>query len=124
MISCHFFIPRMFTNSISHLWPMFPFYTPQEQQKTRGFLVFARDCGALRDLVLFIQFKKCEKHPWRSVNFRKVDIKISFLYYFSFFFGPWLNSIEDPILSIKNIKFEFLLQLVFVSLHYIHLFMA
>ena len=26
-------------------------------------------CGALRDLVPFVQFKKREKHPWRSVNF-------------------------------------------------------
>ena len=26
-------------------------------------------CGALRDLVPFIQFKKREKHPWRGVNF-------------------------------------------------------
>ena len=24
-------------------------------------------CGALRDLVAFVQFKKREKHPWRSV---------------------------------------------------------
>ena len=29
-------------------------------------------CGALRDLVLFVQFKKRKKHPWRSVNFSKV----------------------------------------------------
>ena len=29
-------------------------------------------CGALRDLVTFVQFKKREKHPWRSVNFNKV----------------------------------------------------
>ena len=28
-------------------------------------------CGALRDLVPFLQFKKREKHPWRSVNFSK-----------------------------------------------------
>ena len=28
-------------------------------------------CGALRDLVAFVQFKKREKHPWRSVNFSK-----------------------------------------------------
>ena len=28
-------------------------------------------CGALRDLVLFAQFKKREKQPWRSVNFSK-----------------------------------------------------
>ena len=28
-------------------------------------------CGALHDLVLFVQFKKREKHPWKSVNFSK-----------------------------------------------------
>ena len=27
---------------------------------------------ALRDLIPFAQFKKLEKHPWRSVNFSKV----------------------------------------------------
>ena len=32
----------------------------------------AQICGALHDLVLFVQFKKREKHPWRSVNFSKV----------------------------------------------------
>ena len=29
-------------------------------------------CGALRDLASFAQFKKREKHPWRSVNFSKL----------------------------------------------------
>ena len=29
-------------------------------------------CDALRDLVPMVQFKKHEKHPWRSVNFSKV----------------------------------------------------
>ena len=29
-------------------------------------------CDALHDLVPFVQFKKREKHPWRSVNFSKV----------------------------------------------------
>ena len=29
-------------------------------------------CDALRDLVLFLQFKNPKKHPWRSVNFGKV----------------------------------------------------
>ena len=29
-------------------------------------------CGALRDLLPFVQFKTREKHPWRSVNFSKV----------------------------------------------------
>ena len=29
-------------------------------------------CDALRDLVPFVQFKKREKDPWRSVTFSKV----------------------------------------------------
>ena len=29
-------------------------------------------CGALRDFVPFVQFKKREKYPWRNVNFSKV----------------------------------------------------
>ena len=29
-------------------------------------------CDALHDLVPFVQFKKREKHPYRSVNFSKV----------------------------------------------------
>ena len=28
-------------------------------------------CDALHDLVTFVQFKKREKHPWRSVTFSK-----------------------------------------------------
>ena len=35
------------------------------------FLLFDK-CGVLRDLVPFVQLKKSEKHPWRSVNFSKV----------------------------------------------------
>ena len=30
-------------------------------------------CDVLRDLVPFVQFKKHEKHPWRSVTFSKVE---------------------------------------------------
>ena len=29
-------------------------------------------CDALRDLLLFVQFQKSEKHPWGSVNFSNV----------------------------------------------------
>ena len=29
-------------------------------------------CDALHDLVIFAQFKKRVKHPWKSVNFSKV----------------------------------------------------
>ena len=32
------FIPITF---LTHLWAMFPFYTPWKQQKTFGFLVFS-----------------------------------------------------------------------------------
>ena len=31
-------------------------------------------CGALRNLVPFVQFKKREKHPWRSVTLLKVTL--------------------------------------------------
>ena len=34
-------------------------------------------CGALRDLVPLVQFKKREKHPWRSVTFCKVAFHVS-----------------------------------------------
>ena len=30
------------------------------------------NCDALRDLVLFVDLKKHEKHPWRRVTFSKV----------------------------------------------------
>ena len=30
-------------------------------------------CGALRDLVPFVQFRKREKHPWKSVNLSKLQ---------------------------------------------------
>ena len=29
-------------------------------------------CDTLRDLIIFVQFKKREKHPWTSVTFSKV----------------------------------------------------
>ena len=31
----------------------------------------------LCDLVPFVQFKKCEKHPWRNVTFSKVAAYIT-----------------------------------------------
>ena len=34
-------------------------------------------CGALHDLVPFVQLKKRKKHPWGSVTFNKVAEKIS-----------------------------------------------
>ena len=34
-----------------------------------------KKCDALLDLVPFVQFKKSEKHAWRSVTFGKVTDK-------------------------------------------------
>ena len=49
--------------------------------------IIAKICGALRDLVPFVQFKKREKHPWKSVNFSKIAgfepatlLKLTFLH--------------------------------------------
>ena len=37
-------------------------------------------CDALRDLVPFVQSKKCEKHSWKSVTFSKVaDLHLQLL---------------------------------------------
>ena len=41
--------------------------------------------GALRDLVLFVQFKKREKHPWRSVNFSKIAQRTTYWYFGKFY---------------------------------------
>ena len=35
-------------------------------------LILLNICDVLYDLVPFVQFKKREKHPWRSVTFSKV----------------------------------------------------
>ena len=39
-------------------------------------------CDVLRDLVPFVQFKKREEHPWRSVTFSKVAglLKVTLLH--------------------------------------------
>ena len=37
-----------------------------------GTLLISIIFDVLRDFVPFVQFKKREKHPWRSVNFSKI----------------------------------------------------
>ena len=37
-------------------------------------------CGALRDLVPWVQFKKAEKHPWRSITPPLVSFTVFKLY--------------------------------------------
>ena len=53
-------IVRIF--SFEYYVTIFLFYQNQKQNV----------CGTLRDLVPSAQFKKREKHPWRSVTFSKV----------------------------------------------------
>ena len=45
--------------------------SPSDVFLAKGVLKIFSKCDALRHLVPFVQFKKCEKHPRRSVNFRK-----------------------------------------------------
>ena len=48
-------------------------YSNCAEENIRGvFWILSNICDALRDLVLFVQFKKREKHPWMSVTFSKV----------------------------------------------------
>ena len=64
------------------------FSNPLEVIKTRmqlqGELQVTLSCfsDALRDLVLFVRFKKCEKHPWRNLIFSKpaILLKVTLLH--------------------------------------------
>ena len=48
------------------------YFISGEMNFISGEMNISEICGALRDLGPFVQFKRCEKHPWRSVNFSKV----------------------------------------------------
>ena len=41
-------------------------YTPSRLQTIYAQRTIGLDSNVLRDLVPFVQFKKCEKHPWRG----------------------------------------------------------
>ena len=62
--------------------------------KPRDLLIYLFNrpsCDALHVLVSFVQFKKREKHPWRSVTFSKVGGKSTPPWVFSRF----LNCTND-----------------------------
>ena len=48
------------------------FICPRAREKIAKYEKLRIFVIALRDLVPFVQFKKCEKHPWRTVAFSKV----------------------------------------------------
>ena len=56
-------------------------------------LLSVTKCGALRDLVAFVQFKKREKHPWRSVNFGKFFLML-----------PKVEGLKGTILELKLMR--------------------
>ena len=82
------------------------FYTPWKHQKTRDILIFSggiegeqwyeignhllshqiQICGALRDLVSFVQFQKREKHPLKpglkSVTLLKLNSSMGIFHVF------------------------------------------
>ena len=52
-------------------------------------------CGALGDLVSFMQFEKREKHPWRNINFSKVaGLKLATLLKLTLLYGCFLRSLN------------------------------
>ena len=50
-------------------------------------------CGALRDLVPFVQFKKREKHPWRSVKWYQIAERTTY-------FDPVINNDKGSTLRV------------------------
>ena len=58
---------RILTSKFQIVWWFFDVQPNIISHSTRNWI-----CGALRDLVPFVKFKKCGKHPWRSVNFSRV----------------------------------------------------
>ena len=53
---------------------MYDFYFYEGKNNNESVNNDCGNCGALRDLVLFVQFKNREKHPWRSVNFKPATL--------------------------------------------------
>ena len=47
-------------------------HTPSPLRTIYAQCTIGLDSDVLHDLVPFVQFKKREKHPWRSVTFSKV----------------------------------------------------
>ena len=70
----------------------------------RRFARFGIICDVLRDLIHYVQFKKREKHPWKSATFLKVTLPHGF-------FSRFLNSTNGTKLrnlshmhNLKNLK--------------------
>ena len=72
-----FFCQGLLLNLISSLYQarklkLIEVHTPSPLWTIYAQRTIGLDSDVLRDLVPFAQFKKHEKHPWRSVTFSKV----------------------------------------------------
>ena len=67
-------------------------------------------CNVFRDLILFVQFKRREKDPWRSITFSKVaGLEVTLLHgYFSRFLSC-TNGTKSRNASKYKTLFHFLL---------------
>ena len=75
MSSIVFFCPGLSLNLISNLYQaqklkLMEMHIPSPLRNIYAWRT--SDSDVLHDLVPFVQFKKCEKHPWRSITFSKV----------------------------------------------------
>ena len=69
-----FEIEEVDTGGMDEDWRLITVTTAQADEVCITLNKFIRNgviCGALCNLVPFVQFKKHEKNPWRSVNFSK-----------------------------------------------------
>ena len=55
-----------------HFLPFFSYSFVGVMKSSGVFGALSNICDALHNLVPFVQFKKREKHPWRSFTFSKI----------------------------------------------------
>ena len=65
---CVILRPTLFFQHITDRKGLFANYVRNIQKGTQK-----KICDVLRDLVPFVQFKKCRKYPWRSVTFSSLN---------------------------------------------------
>ena len=75
-------------------------HTPSPLRTIYAQRTIGLDSDALRDLVPFVQFKKREKHPWRSVTFSTKSNTPPWVFFTFFKLYKWYQIAQ-------NIKSEF-----------------
>ena len=85
-------------------------------------IVYKVHCDAWPNLVLFVQFKKREIHPWKSVTFSKVGslLKVTLLYgcFFKFFkLYIWYQIVQNFSIHVIHIAYSNVTTFVQFLLH-------